>query len=126
MTNRTRKCRRCGGTGFVDTAAMHRGVPGLCMCCDGNGCIRVRSAEEIAAAKIAGEFSARASAARATLRAAIATLQTLSDQWAAEDAVMALEANDPARFAQMVASVEAGRTSAVVQHLITYAPPSAR
>jgi hypothetical protein len=53
MEAKTKTCQRCGGTGFVGLPIPHRGVPGLCMSCDGCGSRRWVCPTEAASRRVA-------------------------------------------------------------------------
>lgn len=61
MSDKTKTCNRCKGTGFWgETPVCHLGVPGLCVKCDGKGFQRFFTAEEVLAEQLKKAEKARA------------------------------------------------------------------
>jgi hypothetical protein len=111
-------CRRCSGTGYVNSHVHYAGVPGTCFTCAGAGQVEGDRAT-IAAAKAAAETRAAASRILHTgdvgsgdLSAATATERLAAREYRA--AVVwgwnMLEVHEPARHAKAAASILAGRT----------------
>lgn len=104
---RTRKCRRCNGTGQASG--------GVCFRCNGSTIDPGPAARPVALTEAAKADQA----AVVALSAAIDALPR-GDRNAARDGLAHLKARAADRHAKALASVQAGRTAAVVAHLVTY------
>jgi len=112
----TRQCTRCAGTGMIESHVPHKGIPGLCLTCDGAGHV-VPPTAEARAKKQAG----RDACERETrLRMLLKTSVDADRRALVLAAVTELETREPGRYAKMLDSLDAGRTEAVIEHLVTY------
>lgn len=115
-----RKCRRCSGTGFYSqhVRRAHRGVPGLCLECDGAGRIRISTPQEIADRREAKKRTEYRRNAIGQIRDIAMPRRDIRVR--VLRGLERLEHFAPERFAKMLASVHAGRVQDVVDALVAY------
>lgn len=115
-----KKCRRCSGTGIYSefVRRVHMGAPGVCLKCDGAGRARIPTAQEIADAATAKKIADRQFRLLDQLKSVI--MPDHDNCAFALIAIDRLRTLEPERYRQMLNSVEAGRVTDVVTHLVAY------